>query len=122
MTGRDKGEDIVLNNKQWLQLGIDWEQDWQPALGILEICDKVSFRPVRQSNGFSIYHRVCGGSGQFQFSTEEETKNYLETQLNAKKEYTQLIAKREALTARVNPLHKKLNIVNAQIDAILFAR
>ena len=112
----------MLNNAQWLELGIDWDSGLIEK-GTLDIAYRVSFRVVRESSGgYSIFHKVCGGGGQFQFTTEERAKSYLETQLNAKLEWSRLIAKREALTSRYQPLHKKLNIVNAQIDAILFAR
>jgi hypothetical protein len=111
----------VLNNSQWLELGIDWSAP-QTSLGVLEICDRVEFRVSQNHSGFSVYHRVCGGNGQFQFDTEGQAKAYLETQLAARADWTKLIAKREALTSRVQPLHKKLNLVNAQMDAILFTR
>lgn len=111
----------MLNNAQWLELGIDWDSGLQEK-GVLSIAHRVSFRVTRDGAGYSVFHQVCGGGGQFQFDTEEQTKGYLETQLNAKEEYAKLIAKRETLTRRVNPLHKKLNIINAQIDAILFTR
>lgn len=111
----------MLNNDRWRELGIDWGSPIF-QLGVLNICDRVEFRPVRDSKGYSVYHRVCGGEGQFQFDTEEQIKSYLETQVTHKQEWTKLIAKRDALTSRVHPLHKKLNVINAQIDAILFTR
>ena len=117
----------MLTNAQWLKEGINWDRTDSTILGELVISPDINrvvkFRVIKHSDGgYSIYHQVCGGGGQFQFDTEGQVKGYLEAQLNAKQEWLKLISKRDALTSRYQPLHKKLNIINAQIDAILFAK
>ena len=116
----------MLNNDQWLELGIDWNKPYEESviLGVLVVeSEVVWFRVIKHGEGgYSIYHKCCGGGGQFQFDTEQQIKSYLETQVTHTQEWARLISKRDALTSRVNPLHKKLNVINAQMDAILFPR
>lgn len=115
----------MLNNAQWLELGIDWKgiHHFGKLESLTIIPGVVFFRAIGCNYGsYSVYYHCQGSSGQLQFTTEAAVKSYLEKQLAARQEYTTLIAKAEALRKRIDPLAYKASIIRDTLSCMVLTK
>lgn len=83
------------------------------------IPNRFKFDLIESDGHYSVYHQLDGGYGQRGFDSESDARVHLQKQESYKKTYMELIARRDAIRKRMQPLKNKEAMLSTQIESLI---